>query len=688
MSHISINGEAATSVDPSSIVPPGARPPGNPPNFREAAFKWFGFGFNVIPLIPGTKQTAVKWDDWLANLSPETINDYWTKHPDHELGFIIGDDVIVLDADSLQSLAAQAEIEKACDVTPNLTVKTTKGQHHYFKLAKGTFAKTDSHSTQEHPERIDIKARRSMVILPPSTGKEVLICEAENAEDLTVVGQDFVDAVFRHNGREVPRPFVKSSSQRVLKKASSQTVARLIFLLGHIDPDIGYEDWVHALMAIFYETGGSEEGFEIADSWSDEGNKYEGERNIRTHWSSFKPDLENPVTIATLFRMAKDNGVSWEAVIDATEEQFVACGETEVIYPEQTATQQPVAMANPLDKYSLRGMSAALEKLTVEQIPILGQIALKGQSTVIYAAPNTGKTLLTLSLIIEGITQGRIDASKLYYLNMDDTGKGLLDKVHLAEEYYFHMLSEGHRDFRIGEFLGIVTELVENNQCRDVIIVLDTLKKFVDLMDKTRSSSFSKVIRRFVVKGGTLIALAHTNKNPGRDGKPIYGGTSDIIDDSDCAYTLAPVTSAADSSEKVVEFVNIKRRGNVAQNAAYGYTVESGISYNEILLSVRPVDPMQLAPMKQAEQLKSDAEVIAAVKVCILEGINTKMKLAEAAAAKAGISKRSALMLVEKYAGSDPAVHRWKYSVGERGAKIFEVLEPASPTPKPDTSGT
>jgi hypothetical protein len=68
--------------------------------YNQAALYWFKFGFNVIPILPDAKKTAVKWDPWLKELSIEKIAEYWSKHPDHEVGFIVGDDIIVFDADS------------------------------------------------------------------------------------------------------------------------------------------------------------------------------------------------------------------------------------------------------------------------------------------------------------------------------------------------------------------------------------------------------------------------------------------------------------------------------------------------------------------------------------------------------------------------------------------------------------
>lgn len=369
----------------------------------------------------------------------------------------------------------------------------------------------------------------------------------------------------------------------------------------------------------------------------------------------------------------------------SAEDSFDVC-ETEVIHPTATPYSVPVvvessfkidpskqvATINPLEKYSLRGMSDELEKSVVDAVPILGGLALLGQATGFFAAPNTGKTALTLSLTVEDIKAGRVDPTKVFYLNMDDSGKGLLEKVRIAEEFNFHMLAEGHRDFSASAFLSIMRDMIENDQAHGVVVILDTLKKFVDLMDKSRTSAFTNIVRPFVMKGGTVIALAHTNKNPGKDGKPVYGGVSDILNDIDCAYTIAPVS--AEDSVKVVEFVNIKSRGSVTQTAAYSYCIGNGIPYNEIILSVQSVDQTALEPLKQAAEIESDAEVIAAVTACIKEGVNTKMNLASATAKRASISRRSALQFVDKYTGDDPALHRWTFSKGARGAMLYTLL--------------
>lgn len=291
-------------------------------SYRKAAAYWFNFGFNVIPIIPGKKIPAVKWDPWLDGLSNEKIAKHWARHPDHELGFVVGDDTIVFDADSPASMAAIAEIEKAFGLTPNLVVKTNKGSHRYYKRAQGAFAKSDSHCTANQPSHLDIKTGRALIILPPSTGKDVEINEADGASDLIEIGQDVIDAFFKHNGMPVPRLPEASAFSNPHPFPASKNLALLIALLNFIDPSSGYDTWLRVLMVIFNETGSSMEGLELADDWSRKGSNYQGFREIRAKWASFRLDHPHPVTIATLKRMVAANGQDWMEICAAAEEQF------------------------------------------------------------------------------------------------------------------------------------------------------------------------------------------------------------------------------------------------------------------------------------------------------------------------------------------------------------------------------
>lgn len=493
------------------------------------------------------------------------------------------------------------------------------------------------------------------------------------------------------------------------------TNAEISALLEQLDPDMEYGEWTKVGMAVHHETEGSEDGLAIYDAWSSRGSKYKGAGEVRIKWRSLKSDRENCYNIGTIINMVKAKSADWRAVCSEAADPFEICETTVISGHQSTVRQLPVLQptvgeraetvvpssapventvvvdadkqvvpVNPFDQYSLRGMSDEMEKNVVAANPLLDEIALMGQVTVYFAKGNVGKTVISFKLLLDAIKTGRVDPNMVYYLNMDDTATGLVEKNRIAEEYGFNMLAEGHLDFSAAIFKSKVRELIENDQAKGVVLILDTLKKFVNLMDKNQTSAFTNVIRPFVSKGGTVIALAHTNKNPDKNGNPVYGGVSDIMNDIDCAYTIAEVS--AENGVKVVEFINVKRRGNVVYNASYSYCYGNNVSYHELLSSVKPVDDMELGAVKLVEAIKSDTEVIEAVKACITDGVNTKMKLADAVAERANISKCSAQQIIEKYIGNDPELHRWNFKRGERGVHVFFVL-PATPSASVSEAG-
>ncbi|HRF13742.1 MAG TPA: bifunctional DNA primase/polymerase [Candidatus Accumulibacter phosphatis] len=635
---------------------------------------WFDFGLRVIPIVPGTKQPAVPFDPWLANLSLRTIWRYWKEHPDHQVGCVLGPELVGLDADSANAKAALYALEKKHRAWPQLVVKTGRGEHHYFRLAPGTHVRSDSHSSAQYPDRIDVKADRGQLVLPPSARKRIGSLGTYHVSGLTVVDQAFIDSVFLHNGREAPRPAAARAADE--SPVTQTPIKEIAALLKHLDASCGHDDWVRVLMAVYHETQGSEAGLELANEWSRPGSTYKGRRDIETQWRSFRSDHPNPITVGTLIKMAREAGADTNAIMQ-TGEKFELC-EYEAVEPG-SAPPAAVADDTPLRKYSLLGRSDELEKQSVGQVTIFGDMILQGQASVIYAKPNTGKTLLACHLIVEAIQAKRIDPSKVYYINMDDNGHGLAEKNRIADEFGFHMLAEGHREFQLKAFYQAVEEMIATDTARGVIIVLDTLRKFVDTMSKDKSAAFGAFVRRFVMRGGTVVALAHTNKNPGADGKPVFAGTTDIVDSFDCAFTLAAVPQLPGADRKVVVFENIKRRGNVALTASYSYASEPRTPYIDLVLSVEEVSAEQLLPIQQAAEIHNDDGVIKAVAACIGEGINTKMSLRNTAAERANVSRQAVLKVIEKYTGDDSAVHRWTFAVGERGAKIYALL--SHPTP-------
>lgn len=365
-------------------------------------------------------------------------------------------------------------------------------------------------------------------------------------------------------------------------------------------------------------------------------------------------------------------GESWNKV-KQREYMQAKEGATAADFDSSAANDEQFSLA----QFSLNGKSKQMREKMLADRYVLGKIAILGQITAIYAKPNSGKTLLTIYLLIEAIKSGELEGGSVFYINADDTYKGLVYKTELAERYGFQMIAPGLQDFDSNLFLRYLQKMIEGDTASGVVVILDTLKKFTDIMDKRVASDFGKVMRAFAQAGGTLIMLAHTNKNRDTDGKVVFSGTSDIVDDADCAYTLDVKETAGDLC--TVMFENIKQRGDVVREAAYSYSRRDGINYLDLLTSVEELDEDTKRKHKEEQQIElrliRNAQAITAITEAIEAGIHGKTELLEHASKASGISKPKITKALDDHTGTDWAKgSRWRMERGEKNAKHYHLL--------------
>lgn len=653
----------------------------NKPNFKGEALKWHRFGFTVIPIRPGEKRSVTVWSKWEGDhQTEEHIKAHWAEHPKHEVGAVTDDGFIVLDADTPKAIKAIEELEKAHGLVCDLVVTTSRGEHHYYKLAPDTFAKQDSHDGKQYPERIDIRTGRSLIILPPSGSRKIKVCNVDNISQLSVASQDFIDAVFSHNGRDVPRLAVKKEVQQdEPSKLNNHTQAEIRAYLDYIDPDCGYEDWRNIGMSLHNEFEGSDIGLDIFDEWSSKADKYDGQGSLDKKWLSFANYNGIPITIGSLLKMAIDNGADVQEI--QSKHGFEIC-ETVVIQPETISTDTDRAVEssianNPLAKFVLNNDLEDMQAQVQDEVFILAGIALMGQLTNLYAKPNSGKTLLVLYELIQVVKNGIIKGENIYYIDADDGYGDLVTKIDILKKHDINVLAPNHKGFISSDLTNILQRVIEKGLAKGIVLIFDTLKKFTDIMSKSAASEFWKVLRGFSAKGGTVISLAHTNKKEDQNGKPVYAGTTDSLDDCDCGYTLRRLDSPSKEPVVFAELENIKNRGSVAMKAVYQFSVEEGLSYRELLDSVRKVEEDELARLTSntSNRKVDEPRVIDAIIDCISEGINKKMVLAKAVAEATGESRNAVTRILEKYTGTDSLESKWNFKVVERGAKMFYTLD-------------
>lgn len=203
-------------------------------------------------------------------------------------------------------------------------------------------------------------------------------------------------------------------------------------------------------------------------------------------------------------------------------------------------------------------------------------------------------------------------------------------------------------------------------------------------MNKTDSSAFNEVMRGFVAKGGTVIALAHTNKARDVDGKVVFQGTSDTVDDADCCYTLDVVNVTEDdylgakAITRTVLFENFKARGDNEDKISYEYTKIDGESYLTLLDSVQKVDEEATAKAEKEghikRKLEEHQEEIELVLEALDADVNTTEKIVQFLMDES-VSRARAKKVLKEHTGSKLSEgHRWSKQKGEKNQRIFKRL--------------
>ena len=332
-----------------------------------------------------------------------------------------------------------------------------------------------------------------------------------------------------------------------------------------------------------------------------------------------------------------------------------------------------------LHGFSITGNSQSMRQQMLDDVFVLQDIAILGQWTTLYASPNTGKTLLTLWLLGEALSELKVDGHYVFYVNADDSFKGTVEKTELAEQTGFHMITPNLNGFMSSHIPEMMVQLAVTGEAKGVVIILDTLKKFTDLMHKRESSEFGRISREFISAGGTLICLAHTNKHRASDGKPIYGGTSDISDDCDCVYILDKLDGRMFEDEIAVEFVNVKARGDIAERVSFSYAKKHGQSYAELIDSVKRIDDGKMEELRLSaeltRQLEEDEDVIAYVRKAINQAVTSKTDIVKLVADETGHSHAKVRKVLAERTGTMYSLgHRWCVEIGAHNKNTYSIL--------------
>lgn len=415
----------------------------------------------------------------------------------------------------------------------------------------------------------------------------------------------------------------------------------------------------------------------------------DGQKWLSSHGSDSKigraTDSGTMGDVFDLFVYYEHNG-DRNAAIKAAGQMFTLGGLTLTKYnqKEYMQAQEPEAEFNKerasfcLDAFVMNDFAEEMDAQMLDDKFVLGSMAILGQSTVFYAKPNAGKTLLTLWLIIQTIQSGEINGNDVFYINADDTHRGLVFKLKLAKEHGFKMMAPGYLDFRADQLPELLRVMINSDSARGKILILDTVKKFTDLMKKSKSSAFGEQVRQFVSHGGTVVMLAHVNKHRDDDNNLVYSGVTDLVDDSDCAYMLDTVIEEKSTGIRTVKFTNFKQRGDVVNEALYRYDYADGTHYKRRLESVQEIgkEEQKVAEIQKRmnAKLECNQPAIDVIKDCLREKSWKKTELISEAAERSGLSKKLITKALSDHTGNNIEEYQfWHVNRQDKNAHVYQL---------------
>jgi Bifunctional DNA primase/polymerase, N-terminal/Primase C terminal 2 (PriCT-2) len=271
----------------------------------DAALSYAEKGWRVFPAPRGEKKSHKSaafssGQRWGATSDAAQIKRDWARWPNANIGIATGPEsgFWVVEADTpeghgVDGVASLKQLEAEHGALPEtLMAESPSGsQHRYFKWPAGV---TIRNSASKIAPGVDERGDGGMVIAPPSVKPGKGAYHWVNAHDIAAAPEWLIELASRpDDARQAPN-----------NKLAADDIAELAAAADVIPNDIdGWEGWNRVMMAIWAATGGSEEGFEIADRWCAKWEGYDA-RNTRQRWEAISRSPPDRIGAGTIFNLA------------------------------------------------------------------------------------------------------------------------------------------------------------------------------------------------------------------------------------------------------------------------------------------------------------------------------------------------------------------------------------------------
>ena len=285
--------------------------------------------------------------------------------------------------------------------------------------------------------------------------------------------------------------------------------------LSHLDPSMGREPWLRVGMALHHETDGGDDGFELWDEWSSDGDTYPGSEGLRYQWESLKPAPgKRQVTMASVIKMAKEAGYS----------------DRKVPTPEQVMERVAEIRAELPSKSTSRFGPVPIYNLATGEPPrwIIKGVLPDAELGILFGASGSGKTFVALDFAF-AVAMGlpwrgrRVKKGKVVIIAAEG-GSGIgrrgeaLARYHgfdLRDVFGIHVITAAP-NFLDSEDIAEVIAQIEALGDVDLVIV-DTLAQVTPGANENTSEDMGRALANLRLLHAATLAMVLAVHHAGKD---------------------------------------------------------------------------------------------------------------------------------------------------------------------------
>lgn len=246
------------------------------------------------------------------------------------------------------------------------------------------------------------------------------------------------------------------------------------------------------------------------------------------------------VRIVTLPGLPEKGDVSDWIEAGGTREELIRL--IEATEPMQAGAEP--SKPSPRDKLSALIVNKEYVSMIGKEAWAFENLIIISQIVVIVAKSGGGKSTVSFYFIAPYLIEHR--GMTVYYFDCDSPASDHARMLAKVEEVgpkfqWINPLTHGKGPEVL---IDILKEFVEcGERLDDCIFFLDTLKKFIDMLDKKSVKPFFSLMRQLTALGATIVLLGHANKHRDISGNLVFEGVGDVASDTDALIFFERISS-------------------------------------------------------------------------------------------------------------------------------------------------